>query len=62
MGGKRVKRSIREADIAGFSSRRKGFTRRDLKATLAPYPVERDFTAKAPNRLWVTGPHHGLCR
>ncbi|MEV0186259.1 DDE-type integrase/transposase/recombinase [Streptomyces sp. NPDC050625] len=45
---------MREADIAGISPRRKGFTRRDPKATLAPDLVERDFTASAPNRLWVT--------
>ncbi|MFG2794494.1 hypothetical protein [Streptomyces sp. NPDC048419] len=34
--------------------RRRGFTRRDSRAVLAPDLVERDFTAKAPNRLWVT--------
>ncbi|MBK3574321.1 IS3 family transposase [Streptomyces sp. MBT65] len=44
----------REAGIAGISPRRSAFTRRDLKATLAPDLVERDFTAPAPNRLWVT--------
>lgn len=38
----------------GISPRRKGFTRRDPKATLAPDLVNRDFTAPAPNRLWVT--------
>ncbi|KPI17620.1 HTH-like domain containing protein, partial [Actinobacteria bacterium OK006] len=54
VGRKRVERLMREADIAGISPRRKGFTRRDPKATLAPDLVERDFTAKAPNRLWVT--------
>jgi transposase InsO family protein len=54
VGRKRVERLVREADIAGVSPRRKGFTRRDPKATLAPDLVERDFTAKAPNRLWVT--------
>ncbi|MER6678911.1 IS3 family transposase [Streptomyces sp. NPDC000983] len=54
VGRKRVERLMREADIAGISPRRKGFTRRDPKATLAPDLVERDFTAPAPNRLRVT--------
>ncbi|MFJ7209974.1 IS3 family transposase [Streptomyces sp. NPDC098789] len=54
VGRKRVERLMREADIAGISPRRKGFTRRDPKATLAPDLVNRDFTAPAPNRLWVT--------
>ncbi|MEV7852247.1 IS3 family transposase [Streptomyces sp. NPDC088183] len=54
VGRKRVERLMREADLAGISPRRKGFTRRDPKATLAPDLVQRDFTASAPNRLWVT--------
>jgi putative transposase len=54
VGRKRVERLMREADIAGVSPRRKKFTRRDPKATLAPDLVNRDFTASAPNRLWVT--------
>ncbi|MFH8477169.1 IS3 family transposase [Streptomyces sp. NPDC018000] len=54
VGRKRVERLMREADLAGISPRRKGFTRRDPKATLAPDLVNRDFTASAPNRLWVT--------
>jgi putative transposase len=54
VGRKRVERLMREADIAGISPRRDGFTRRDPKATLAPDLVERDFTAPTPNRLWVT--------
>lgn len=54
VGRKRVERLMREADIAGVSPKRNGFTRRDPKATSAPDLVERDFTAKAPNRLWVT--------
>ncbi|MFD8840437.1 IS3 family transposase [Streptomyces griseofuscus] len=54
VGRKRVERLMREADLAGISPRRKGFTRRDPKATPAPDLVERDFTAKTPNRLWVT--------
>jgi transposase InsO family protein len=54
VGRKRVERLMREADLAGVSPRRKGFTRRDPEATLAPDLVKRDFTAPAPNRLWVT--------
>ncbi|MFF3733385.1 IS3 family transposase [Streptomyces sp. NPDC002476] len=54
VGRKRVERLMREAAIAGISPRRTGFTRRDPKATLAPDLVNRDFTASAPNRLWVT--------
>ncbi|MFM9596641.1 hypothetical protein ACKI1J_44035 [Streptomyces scabiei] len=54
MGRKRVERLMREADLAGTSPCRTGFTRRDAKATLAPALVNRDFTAPAPNRLWVT--------
>ncbi|MEV0695605.1 IS3 family transposase [Streptomyces sp. NPDC050388] len=54
VGRKRVERLMREADIAGVSPRRKGFTRRDPQATLAPDLVRRNFTASAPNRLWVT--------
>jgi putative transposase len=54
VGRKRVERLMREADLAGVSPRRSGFTRRDPKATLAPDLVNRDFTAPAPNRLWVT--------
>ncbi|WP_433543665.1 IS3 family transposase (plasmid) [Streptomyces sp. CA-294286] len=54
VGRKRVERLMREADLAGISPRRNSFTRRDPKATLAPDLVERDFTAPAPNRLWVT--------
>lgn len=54
VGRKRVERLMREADLAGISARRTGFTRRDPKATLAPDLVNRDFTAEGPNRLWVT--------
>jgi transposase InsO family protein len=54
VGRKRVERLMREAELAGISPRRGGFTRRDPKATLAPDLVNRDFTAPAPNRLWVT--------
>ncbi|MET8249573.1 IS3 family transposase [Streptomyces sp. NPDC005202] len=54
VGRKRVERLRGEADLAGLSPRRGGFTRRDPKATPAPDLVNRDFTAPAPNRLWVT--------
>ncbi|WP_158858124.1 IS3 family transposase [Streptomyces sp. NRRL B-1347] len=54
VGRKRVERLMREAEIARISPRRKGFTRRDPKATLAPDLAERDFTAPAPNRLRLT--------
>lgn len=53
---------MREAGLARISSRRKGFTRRDPKATLAPHLVERDFAASAPNRLWTTDLDDGLNR
>ncbi|GGV60648.1 IS3 family transposase [Streptomyces massasporeus] len=51
VGRKRVERLMREAELAGVSSRRGGFTRRDPKATLAPDLVDRDFTAPALNLL-----------
>ncbi|MFC1405748.1 MULTISPECIES: IS3 family transposase [Streptacidiphilus] len=56
IGRKRVERLMREADLQGISPRRlgRGFTRRDPHAPLAPDLVQRDFTAPAPNRLWVT--------
>ena len=56
IGRKRVERLMREADLAGISPRRpsQGFTRRGPHAPLAPDLVQRDFTAPAPNRLWVT--------
>jgi transposase InsO family protein len=55
VGRKRVERLMRQAGPAGISPRRsKGFTRRDPDADLAPDLVRRDFTANAPNRLWVT--------
>ncbi|UUU36818.1 IS3 family transposase [Streptomyces sp. CA-210063] len=55
VGRKRVERLMRQSGLAGISPRRsKGFTRRDPDADLAPDLVQRDFTAHAPNRLWVT--------
>jgi transposase InsO family protein len=56
VGRKRVERLMREAGLQGISPRRagKGFTCRDPAAEPAPDLVRRDFTAGAPNRLWVT--------
>ncbi|MEH0516709.1 IS3 family transposase [Streptomyces sp. B21-079] len=55
VGRKRVERLMRQAGLAGISPRRsKSFTRRDPHADVAPDLVQRDFTAHAPNRLWVT--------
>ncbi len=54
VGGKRVARLMRAAGLAGVS-RRKGVrtTRRDHRARPAPDLVQREFTADAPDRLWV---------
>ena len=54
VGRKRVARLMRAAGLAGVS-RRKGTrtTRRDRDAGAAPDLVERDFSADAPDRLWV---------
>jgi putative transposase len=54
-GRKRIARLMREARIAGVSRRRGGVvtTRRDKEARPAPDLVNRDFSAAAPNRLWV---------
>ncbi|MFI8829311.1 IS3 family transposase [Streptomyces sp. NPDC053431] len=55
VGRKRVERLMRQADLRGISPRRtRSFTRRDAGADLADDLVQRDFTAPAPNRLWVT--------
>ena len=46
---------MRELGIRGVSRRRKNFTTRpDPDAVRAPDLVNRDFTAKHPNALWVT--------
>ncbi len=51
---KRVARLMREAGIQGVSRRRPvGTTRRNPADPLAPDLVQRQFTAEAPNRLWV---------
>ncbi len=45
---------MREAGISGISRRRaQGCTRRNPKDPLAPDLVQRQFTADAPDRLWV---------
>lgn len=54
-GRKRIARLMREAGIIGVSRRRQGITttRRDKEARPAPDLVDRNFTAAAPNQLWV---------
>ena len=54
VGRKRVARLMRGAGLVGVS-RRKGVTttRRRSDAEPAPDLVERDFSAEAPNQLWV---------
>lgn len=51
---RRVALAVTAAAMLAVIARRNGFTRRGPKATLAPDLVKRDFTAKVPNRLWVT--------
>ncbi len=52
---KRVARLMREAGIQGlYRRRRRGCTVRDPRATPSDDLVNRDFTADAPNRLWLT--------
>ena len=52
---KRVARSMRALGLAGVSRRRPIVTtRRSDQARPAPDLVERVFTAKGPNRLWVS--------
>ena len=54
-GRKRIARLMRAAGIVGVSRRRGTVvtTRRDKAARPAPDLVDRDFSAAAPNRLWV---------
>ena len=55
VGRKRVGRLMRQAGIVGVSRRRsRGLTRRDPRTMPVPDQVDRDFTAAAPNRLWVS--------
>jgi putative transposase len=51
---KRVARLMRQAGIQGLYRRRRGGgTVSDPTAQPFPDLVDRDFTAEAPNRLWV---------
>ena len=54
-GRKRVARLMRAAGLVGASRRRAGVTttKRDKEARPAPDLVDRNFTATAPNQLWV---------
>ena len=54
-GRKRIARLMRQAGLVGASHRHGGptTTRRDKDARAAPDLVDRDFTASAPNQLWV---------
>jgi putative transposase len=54
-GRKRIARLMRQAGLVGASHRGRGpsTTRRDKDARPAPDLVDRDFTAKRRNQLWV---------
>ena len=54
VGQKRVARLMRQAGIVGVTRRKRVCTtRRDRNGRVAPDRVDRDFTASAPNALWV---------
>jgi len=55
VGRKRVARLMRAAGIVGCHRRKRSFsiTSQNPKADVAPDLVDRDFTATAPNQLWV---------
>src|SRR6266545_3615634 len=56
VGKKRVERIMRQNGLAGAFLRKGwkgGSTRQNPKHTAAPDLVDRDFSASAPNRLWV---------
>jgi putative transposase len=54
IGRDRVARLMRQAGLQGARRGKRTFTtRRDEKAARPPDLVERDFTACAPNRLWL---------
>ncbi|RAY10614.1 IS3 family transposase [Actinomadura craniellae] len=55
-GRKRIERIMRQNGLQGAHLRKgckSGSTRQNPRHTAAPDLVERDFTAAAPNRLWV---------
>jgi putative transposase len=53
-GRKRVARLMRQAGLAGAQRRRyRGTTRQNPASVPAPDLVQRDFTASAPDQLWV---------
>jgi putative transposase len=53
-GRKRVARLMRAAALTGAQRRRyRGLTRQDREASVAPDLVKRQFTASAPDQLWV---------
>ena len=55
VGGKRIARLMRAAELRGVSKRR-GFvvtTQRDAKQRPVPDLVQREFVADGPNQLWV---------
>lgn len=58
-GRKRIARLMREAGLVGVSRRRGGVvtTRRDREARPAVDLVDRNFSAEAPNQLWVRRHH-----
>ena len=56
IGRDQVARLMKALDIEGVTRRRRrvSTTRRDDRAGRSPDLVERNFTATAPNQLWVT--------
>jgi transposase InsO family protein len=64
VGRKRVERLMHKQGWQGAYLRRgwrRGSTRQDPRATPAPDRVNRDFTATAPNRLWVADASYIPC-
>lgn len=52
---KRIARLMREAELSARRKRRRVLTtRRDVSHPVAPNVVNREFTASAPNKKWVT--------
>ncbi len=55
VGRKRVAKLMRRAEIQGVTRRKKIFTtRRDSTSRPAPDLVDRNFTTKGPDRLWLS--------